>query len=135
VGKHIDKRDDDLQKGVGTFPVRAGEKTARFVDQAAILLIYGVILYLVFVPRYFTPILLIVFFAFKYAASALRLLSSPRPPTAPAGYPAWPTWFSAVTFQHNRQFGGLLILALILDAVLHVVPFTASLIQQYWPPM
>src|SRR5512138_1612760 len=29
VGKHVDKRDDDLKKGVGTFPVRAGERTAR----------------------------------------------------------------------------------------------------------
>ena len=29
VGKHIDKRDDDLQKGVGTFPVRVGERAAR----------------------------------------------------------------------------------------------------------
>jgi 1,4-dihydroxy-2-naphthoate polyprenyltransferase len=135
VGKHIDKREDDLKKGVGTFPVRAGEKTARMVDRAAILLIYAVIAYLVFVPRYFTPILLIVFFAFKYAVRALRLLAAPRPATAPAGYPGWPTWFSAVTFFHNRQFGGLLILGLIIDAILHGSPPTAALIQRFWPPL
>jgi 1,4-dihydroxy-2-naphthoate octaprenyltransferase len=114
--------------------VRAGERTASVVDQAAILLIYAVIAWLVFVPRYFTPILLIVFFAFKYAVRALRLLASPRPATAPAGYPGWPTWFSAVTFFHNRQFGGLLILGLIIDAVLHVIPYTAALILRFWPP-
>ena len=51
IGKHIDKRDDDEKKGVGTFPVRVGERAARFVDQVALLLIYAVILYLVFVPR------------------------------------------------------------------------------------
>ena len=134
VGKHIDKREDDLKKGVGTFPVRAGEKTARLVDQAAILLIYAVIAYLVFVPRYFTPILLIVFFAFKYGLRALRLLAAPRPATPPAGYPGWPTWFSAITFLHNRQFGGLLILGLILDSVLHVFSPTAALILRFWPP-
>ena len=36
IGKHIDKRDDDKKKGVGTFPVRVGERTARFVDQVAL---------------------------------------------------------------------------------------------------
>jgi 1,4-dihydroxy-2-naphthoate octaprenyltransferase len=124
VGKHIDKREDDLQIGVGTFPVRVGEKAARMVDQAAILLIYAVIAYLVFVPRYFTPVMLIVFFAFKDALPALKLLNNPRPQAPPQGYPAWPAWFSATTFFHNRRFGGMLILGLILDAVVHVVPFT-----------
>ncbi|HEY5983810.1 MAG TPA: prenyltransferase [Anaerolineales bacterium] len=135
VGKHIDKRDDDLSKGIGTFPVRVGEKAARITDQAAIILIYAVITYLVFVPRYFTPVMLIVGFAFKHALSALRLLGKPRPNAAPPGYPAWPTWFSAVTFFHNRQFGGLLILGLIIDSILHAIPFTADLILRYWKPI
>jgi 1,4-dihydroxy-2-naphthoate octaprenyltransferase len=134
IGKHIDKRDDDNAKGVGTFPVRAGEAFARRVDQAALILIYGVIAYLVFVPRYFTPVMLIVFLAFKYALNAIRLLNQPRPAQPPQGYPAWPTWFSAVTFFHNRQFGGWLILGLIVDTLLHVIPFTAALITRYWPP-
>lgn len=135
VGKHIDKRDDDKAKGVGTFPVRVGEKAARFVDQAALIMIYAVIVYLVFVPRYFTPIMLIVFFAFKHAVNAIKILSKPRPTAPPAGYPAWPTWFSAVTFFHNRQFGGLLILGLIIDTILRVIPFTAQFILRFWPPM
>ena len=120
IGKHIDKHDDDKAKGVGTFPVRVGESFARRVDQAALILIYAVILYLVFVPRYFTPAMLIVFFAFSHAWRAIQLLNHPRPATPPEGYPAWPTWFSAATFFHNRQFGGLLILGLIIDALLRV---------------
>jgi hypothetical protein len=94
-----------------------------------------VILYLVFIPRYFTPVMLIVFLAFRHALNAIRVLSKPRPAAAPEGYPAWPTWFSAVTFFHNRQFGGLLILGLVVDAILHVIPFTADLIARYWRPM
>lgn len=127
IGKHIDKHDDDKAKGVGTFPVRVGEAFARRVDQAALILIYAVILYLVFVPRYFTPAMLIVFFAFKHAWSAIKLLNNPRPAAPPPGYPAWPTWFSAATFFHNRQFGGLLILGLIIDALLRVY------LPSFWP--
>jgi 1,4-dihydroxy-2-naphthoate octaprenyltransferase len=66
---------------------------------------------------------------------ALRLLGKPRPAVAPAGYPAWPTWFSAVTFFHNREFGGMLILGLLIDTLLHVIPFTSALISQYWPAL
>lgn len=135
VGKHIDKRNDDLAKGVGTFPVRAGERVARYVNQAALILIYLVIVYLVFVPRYFSPIMLMVFFALKDAVIAIKTLSKPRPVQPPEGYPAWPTWFSAVCFMHNRNFGGLFILGLILDTLLRVIPFTSQFILRYWPPM
>ena len=79
IGKHIDKHDDDKAKGVGTFPVRVGETVARRVDQAAIVLIYAVIAYLVFVPRYFTPVMLVVFLASGPAFKAIRLLNQPRP--------------------------------------------------------
>ncbi|HEX9389000.1 MAG TPA: hypothetical protein VF918_21935, partial [Anaerolineales bacterium] len=84
---------------------------------------------------YFTPVMLIVFLAFKHAWNAIKVLNNPRPKQPPQGYPVWPTWFSAVTFFHNRQFGGWLILGLIIDTLLHVIPFTANLIAHYWPPM
>jgi 1,4-dihydroxy-2-naphthoate polyprenyltransferase len=135
IAKHIDKRDDDKARGVGTFPVRVGEKAARRVDQVAIILIYVIIAYLVFVPRYFTPVMLIVFLAFKHAITAIKMLNHPKPAQPPAGFNYWPTWFSAGAFNHNRQFGGWLILGLILDTLLHVIPYTSQLIMRYWPPM
>lgn len=123
VAKHIDKREDDQAKGVGTFPVRVGEAAARRVNQAAIVLIYLVIAYLVFVPRYFTPAMLIVLLAYKEALTALKVMNHPKPAQPPEGWPAWPVWFSGFAFQHNRRFGGLLILGLIADALLrHFVP-------------
>jgi 1,4-dihydroxy-2-naphthoate octaprenyltransferase len=118
VAKHIDKHDDDKAKGVGTFPVRVGESAARRVDQAAIILIYLVIAYLVFVPRYFTPVMLIVFLAYKEALMAIGVMNKPKPAQCPEGWPAWPVWFSGFAFQHNRKFGGLLIVGLIADALL-----------------
>ena len=127
MGKHIDKRDDDKARGVGTFPVRVGEAFARRTDQFAIIMIYVVIAYLVFVPHYFTPVLLITFIAIKDAWEAVKVLNAPKPPQAPEGWPGWPTWFSAFAFLHNRNFGGLLVLSLILDALLRVF------LPSFWP--
>jgi len=132
VGKHIDKYDDDKAKGVGTFPVRVGQAVARRVDQAALILIYAVIVYLVFVPRYFTPVMLVVFLASGPALKAIKLLNKPRPAQPPEGYPVWPTWFSAATFFHNRRFGGWLILGLVADTILQVVRPTAEFIARHW---
>jgi hypothetical protein len=134
IAKHIDKHDDDNAKGAGTFPVRVGEALARRVDQVAILLIYAVIAYPVFVPRYFTPVMLMVFPAFKHAWNVIKVLNDPRPAQPPPNWPGRQTWFSGFAFFHNRQFGGWLVLALIVDILLHVISFTAGLIARYWPP-
>jgi 1,4-dihydroxy-2-naphthoate polyprenyltransferase len=127
VGKHIDKMVDDKKKGVGTMPVRVGETAARYINIAALVLIYLVIVYLIFVPRYFTPIMLIVFLAWKPLLRAINVISQPHPTKAPDGYPAWPTYFSSYCFAHNRKFGGLFILGLVVDTLLRL--FLAG----FWP--
>jgi 1,4-dihydroxy-2-naphthoate octaprenyltransferase len=127
VGKHIDKMKDDKAKGVGTLPVRIGEKTARYVNIAVLVLIYAVVVYLVFIPQYFTPLMLIIFFAIKRLIVAIKILSTPRPETAPPNFPFWPTWFSSFNFNHNRLFGGLFILALIGDTLLRIY------LPAFWP--
>ncbi len=132
VAKHIDKREDDAAKRVGTFPVRVGEAAARRVNQAVIVLIYLVVAYLVFAPRYFTPVMLIVFLAYKDALAALKLLNNPKPAQAPQGWNFWPVWFSGFAFQHNRSFGGYLILGLIADTLLRFLPVTSEWIARYW---
>lgn len=126
VAKHIDKREDDKARGVGTFPVRAGEAVARRADQAALVAIYAVILYLVFVTRYFTPAMLIVFLAYKDALEFFKVLNEPKPEKAPEGWHAWPVWFSGFAFQHNRRFGGYILLGLLIDALLRIY------LPNYW---
>ncbi len=48
IAKHTDKIEPDRLKKVGTLPVRIGEKAARRLTQAALVLIYLMVLYLVF---------------------------------------------------------------------------------------
>jgi 1,4-dihydroxy-2-naphthoate octaprenyltransferase len=120
VGKHIDKMKEDAKKGVGTLPVRIGETAARYLNIAVLVLIYLVVVYLIFVPRYFTPLMLIIFFATKRLITAIKILSKPRPETAPPGFPIWPTYFSAFNFNHNRFVGGLFILGLVGDTLLRL---------------
>jgi len=120
VGKHIDKRLEDKAKGVTTLPVLIGETAARVLNITVIVLAYAIILYLIFVARFFTPVMLLVFLASKDAWKAIRRLSKPRPAEAPQGYPIWPRWFSTVSFVHNRNFGNLFILGLVADTLLRV---------------
>ncbi len=115
VAKHTDKLDDDKKKGVGTFPVRVGQAFARYTTIAAILIAYAIVIYLV-VSGYFSTFMLLVLFGVKRAFFAIAVLSKPRPEGPPAGFEAfWPTWLSGFAFYHNRMFGGMFILGIVLD--------------------
>jgi 1,4-dihydroxy-2-naphthoate polyprenyltransferase len=117
IGKHIDKMEDDRKRGVGTFPVRVGQTFARYVNILSIVIAYGVIFYLV-ATGYFSTLMLIIVFALQRAMYAVAVLSKPRPEGPPKGFEAfWPTWFSGFCFYHNRMFGGLFILGILLDTV------------------
>ena len=62
--------------------------------------------------------MLLVIFAAQRAMYAIAVLSKPRPDAAPKGFEAfWPTWFSGFCFYHNRMFGGLFIVGILLDTV------------------
>ena len=127
VGKHIDKMNDDKAKGVGTFPVRVGQTFARYVNMASIVIAYAVVIYLVAIG-YFSTFMLLILFALQRAFYAIAVLSKPRPDSAPKGFEAfWPTWFSGFCFYHNRMFGGLLILGVLLDTLFRKLPFSLPL--------
>ena len=120
LGKHIDKSAEDKKKGVGTLPVRIGEKAARYLNILVLILIYAVILYLIFVKFFFTPVLLVVFLAGKRLLYAVGVLTKPRPAEPPKEWPGWPTWFSGFAFYHNRLFENLLLLGILADTLLRV---------------
>ncbi len=120
LGKHIDKSAEDKKKGVGTLPVRIGEKAARYLNILVLILIYAVILYLIFVKFFFTPVLLVVFLAGKRLLYAVGVLTKPRPAEPPKEWPGWPTWFSGFAFYHNRLFENLLLLGILADTLLRI---------------
>jgi 1,4-dihydroxy-2-naphthoate octaprenyltransferase len=118
LGKHTDKLKEDRGKGVRTLPVLLGETASRYITIAAICLSYVVVAYLIFVPRFLTPLMLLVLMAVGPANKALRRLALPRPDGPPPGYPIWPRWFSTVCFVHNRVFSNYFVLALIGDTLI-----------------
>ena len=101
-GKHTDKLKEDKVKKVRTLPVLVGEPAARFITMSAIVLSYIITLYLIFVTRFFTPVMLLVFVAYKPALMAIQRLSKARPSEPPAGYPIWPRWFSVAALYAAR---------------------------------
>jgi 1,4-dihydroxy-2-naphthoate octaprenyltransferase len=121
-GKHIDKYKEDKAKGVNTLPVILGERAARYVALAMFALQYLLVIYLV-VTGFFTPVMLVVLFALTTIPRVWAMYTKPRPETKPDGYPVeiWPTYFSAISFFHNRRFGLLFMAGLLVDALLHVI--------------
>lgn len=118
-GKHIDKIDDDRVKRIRTLPVIVGERAARWIGVALMAGMYMSLAALV-VIGYFTPVVLVVLFAVPKLRDALAIYTAPRPTARPERYPAdaWPLWFVAYAFAHNRRYGLLLLLGLIGDALL-----------------
>lgn len=118
-GKHIDKLRDDRAKGIRTLPVLLGERVSRYAAITMVILQYGLVAYLV-LTGFFTPVMLVVFLAFRQLLLALSVFREPRPETRPEEYPAdsWPLWFVAFAFLHNRRYGLLFIAGLIVDALL-----------------
>ena len=70
------------------------------------------------VTGFFTPIMALVVLALpQYIRKVIPPFLKPRPTERPEAYPesAWPLWFVAFTFVYSRTFGGLFVLALLLD--------------------
>jgi 1,4-dihydroxy-2-naphthoate octaprenyltransferase len=115
VGKHIDQRQFDAGKHQRTLPVLLGERRARALNRAAVVAMYVVIVIGVAFGA-LTPFALLVLFAAPRAARAVRVMSTPAPDAAPAGYVGWPLWYHRVCLVHNRAFGWLYVLGLALGA-------------------
>lgn len=119
-GKHIDKYDADKAKHIHTLPVLIGERAARYAVVSMTLLQYLLVFYLVAIG-FFTPVLLIVVLAMPTFLQVIwSTYHDPKPSEKPEDYPAdsWPLWFVGFAFVHNRKFGLLFLVGLILNAAL-----------------
>jgi 1,4-dihydroxy-2-naphthoate polyprenyltransferase len=111
VGKHIDQRDFDAGKGIRTLPVLLGERTARALNVATIVLIYVATAALIAFGQ-LTPFAAVIAVALPRAWRAVKLMSLPRPQVPPEGYVGWPLWYHRACLAHNRVFGWAYILGL-----------------------
>ena len=120
-GKHIDKLEMDKAKRIYTLPVVIGEKAGRYTVLGMIALQYLSVVYLV-LTGFFSPVLLIVFLSLPTLLQILPMYRSPKPEEKPADYPdVWPNYFVAGAFVHNRRFGLVFLLGLILDTLWKLV--------------
>jgi 1,4-dihydroxy-2-naphthoate octaprenyltransferase len=119
-GKHIDKYNMDKARRIYTLPVVIGERTARYSIVGMWILQYLAVIYLV-LTGFFTPVMLIVILGLRTFFQMVPMFRSPKPDEKPADYPdVWPNYFVAAAFVHNRRFGLLFLMGLILDAILVV---------------
>jgi 1,4-dihydroxy-2-naphthoate octaprenyltransferase len=117
IGKHIDKRVVDQEKGIRTLPVILGEHPSLWMNQGLMLLYYLVTLALVFSGTLGVWVLLI-FLALPRLRQVLKIYNEPKPAEAPEDYPVWPLWFVSAAFFHNKLAGGMFVLGLIINLIL-----------------
>jgi 1,4-dihydroxy-2-naphthoate octaprenyltransferase len=116
-GKHIDKLQQDKDLKIHTLPVVLGETLARWSMTGLLMLGYLVVIYLIWI-RFFTPVMLLTLLAIPTLVEIWPILSHPKPDEKPEGFPdVWPNYYVAAAFHHTRRFGGLFLLAVILDTV------------------
>lgn len=118
-GKHIDKVEYDTKLGIRTVPVILGEAATKKVLKALVIIAYVAVVGLV-ATRFLPVWSLISLFALPRASKLFSTLSEPRPKEAPPGAIMWPIWYLGFVFNHNRRFGALYVLGLLLSALLPV---------------
>ncbi|HDD55906.1 MAG TPA: prenyltransferase [Chloroflexi bacterium] len=120
-GKHIDKLKQDKELRIHTLPVVLGETPARWLMTGLLGISYLLVIYLIW-THFFTPVMLLILLAIPTLAEIWPILSNPKPDEKPAGFPdVWPNYYVAAAFHHTRRFGGLLMLAMILDTTVRLI--------------
>jgi 1,4-dihydroxy-2-naphthoate octaprenyltransferase len=118
-GKHIDKIEYDTPLGVRTVPVLLGEGDTKTALKGLIVIAYAAVVGLV--ATKFLPIwALISLLALPRANQLFRMLSKPRPTERPPDSIMWPIWYLGYVFSHNRRFGALYVLGLVLGVLVPV---------------
>ncbi len=118
-GKHIDKIDYDTKLGVKTVPVILGEDATKTLLKAMIVIAYAAVVGLV-ATRFLPVWSLISLLALPRANLLFRTLSQPKPKEPPPGAIMWPIWYLGFVFSHNRRFGSLYVLGLLLSVLLPI---------------
>ena len=117
IGKHVDKYDQDRERGINTVPVLLGKTASLHLNQVLMVAFYPIVLALV-VGGWLGVGLLLVAGAIPRLVQVLKAYGQPKPAAPPPGYRIWPLWYVSLAFYHNKLAGGLFVLGLALNAVL-----------------
>ncbi|HOX47374.1 MAG TPA: prenyltransferase [Myxococcota bacterium] len=137
VGKHLDKREKDAERRVGTLPVLLGERGGKRLMGALIVLLYLCVLGLA-VARSLPLASLLVLLSLPRAVRVLRVLALPMPTSPQAAFalakdavprdlrekfdparggqsfPLWPLWYVVWGVWWVRVAGAWLVVGLAL---------------------
>ncbi|MCX6055907.1 MAG: prenyltransferase [Chloroflexi bacterium] len=123
-GKHIDKRQEDKEKKIYTLPVLLGEKVSRTLVLVMMALQYILpVLAVVLIPQFYSWIMLLVLVTplllkKNERETILYIFTHPRPvEMPPEAKEFWPLWYVAAAFIHTRIYGGVFVLAMILQTI------------------
>ncbi|GGM70072.1 1,4-dihydroxy-2-naphthoate octaprenyltransferase [Thermogymnomonas acidicola] len=116
-GKHVDQEEYDRSRKIRTMPVLLGGRRALYAGAAIIVAMYIVPVVEILLGT--LPITSIIIFAnLPLLIYAVRVFRSPRPERPPEGFVGWPLWYHRAALRHNRRYGWLYILALLVPALL-----------------
>jgi 1,4-dihydroxy-2-naphthoate octaprenyltransferase len=117
IGKHVDKYEQDGERGIHTLPVLLGRETSLRLNQILMVAFYAIVAVLVW-RGLLGPGVLLVALAIPRLVTVLQAYSQPKPAGPPPGYRLWPLWYVSLAFYHNRLAGGLFVLGLALNVLL-----------------
>ncbi len=117
VAKHLDKYQEDKEKGIHTLPVIIGDQASRIVLKVMIVLVPLYIIGLAVFGILGWWVVLVVLSA-KRLVIVFRQFSLPRPSEPPEDFPVWPLWYIAFGFHYTRLVAPLFFLGLILNILL-----------------
>jgi len=117
LGKHLDKYEMDIKKGVKTLPVVLGWKNAIAFTRINTAMFYISIIVLVFF-KFVTPFALLAIFSIGRFKKFMDILSTKKPEQKPDGFvDLWPLWYVVWAFWFNKLAGGLFIFGLFLGCL------------------
>jgi 1,4-dihydroxy-2-naphthoate octaprenyltransferase len=114
VGKHLDKLEDDVSRGIRTLPVILGAPAAMRLNRVLMIAFYVIVVALI-AAKLLGVWLLLVFLALPRLRGALKAYAAPKPAVPPPDFPVWPLWYVAWAFYLTRRTGALFVLGLTLD--------------------
>jgi len=120
-GKHLDKLEDDREKGVKTLPVILGERRTKFLVAVLVLIVYVFTAIFIFLTKMFWVSL--AFLSFPRAFKSLKIIfriSRPRSPDElPEFYPKdfFPMFYVGGAFILNFDFAITYMLGLLFQAI------------------